>query len=77
MLKRRSTRDVGKIQNAVQVQPIDGDYEQSTQYAQLDSSKRVLVEENYKSLNAEGYDQLQSNPNENGQQYTSKYEELP
>ena len=102
ILKRENTRDVGKFQNAVyegdtqpdtppQVRPAD--YEQPSEYAQLDSSKRVLVDENYQSLNAEGYDQLQTNPNENVPPYTllnvnsnhdnkrirdeSTYEELP
>ena len=80
ILKRENTRDVGKFQNTVyegdtqpdtppQVRP--SDYEQPAQYAQLDSSKRVLVDENYQSLNAEGYDQLQTNPNENISPYTS------
>ena len=80
ILKRENTRDVGKFQNTVyegdtqpdtppQVRP--SDYEQPAQYAQLDSSKRVLVDENYQSLNVEGYDQLQTNPNENVSPYTS------
>ena len=80
ILKRENTRDVGKFQNRVyegdtqpdtppQIRPTD--YEQPSEYAQLDGSKRVLVDENYQSLNVEGYDQLQSNPNENVPQYTS------
>ena len=80
ILKRENTRDVGKFQNTVykgdiqpdtppQVRPTD--YEQPSQYAQLDSSKRVLVDENYQSLNAEGYDQLQTNSNESVSQYIS------
>ena len=72
ILKRENTRDAGKFQNNAvyegdrqrdtppQVRPIDGDYDEPSQYAQLDSSKRVLFEENYQSLNEEGYDQLQS-----------------
>ena len=78
ILNRENTQAVGKIQNDVyerdtpsQVHTTNGDYEQPTQYAQLDSSKRVLTEENYQSLNAEGYQQLQIDPNENVPQYTS------
>ena len=82
MLKRENTRDAGKFQNAVYegdrqpdtpppVRPTDGDYDEPSQYAQLDSSKRVLFEENYQSLNEEGYDQLQRNPSEIVPQYIS------
>ena len=78
----KNTREVDKFQNAVyegniqsdtppQVRTTVGDYEQPTQYVQLDSSKRVLIEENYLSLNAEGYDQLQTDSNEIVLQYTS------
>lgn len=56
---------------SLQAHPTDGDYEQPAEYAQLDSSKRAPVDENYQSLNVEGYDQLQKNPNENVPQYTS------
>ena len=82
ILKRENTRDAGKFQNAVyegdrqpdtppQVRPTDGDYDEPSQYAQLDSSKRILFEENYQSLNEEGYDQLQTNPSEIVPQYIS------
>ena len=83
VLKKENYGDVGRIQNAVydedtqldtlpQAHHTDGDHEQpAAEYAQLDSSKRVPVDENYQSLNVEGYDQLQKNPNENVPQYTS------
>ena len=70
ILKRENARDVGKIQNAVYEEDIhlhrklpkiprtDGDYEQPAEYAQLDSSKRVHVDENYQSLKANGNDQF-------------------
>ena len=56
---------------SLQAHPTHGDHEQPAEYAQLDSSKRVLVDENYQSVNVEGYDQVQKNPNENVPQYTS------
>jgi hypothetical protein len=48
-----------------------GAYEEPAQYAQLDSSKRVSVDGNYQSLNAENYTQLDKSLNEDVQQYAS------
>lgn len=62
ILQRKNTDDTGNIENAVyegDTQPdrelpkilhTDGDYEQPAQYAQLVSSKRVPIDENYQSL---------------------------
>ena len=78
-----STRDVGNIQNAAyegdtqpekelpQIPGTGNEYEEPAQYAQLDSSKRVPTDDNYQSLNVEGYEQLQIDPNENIPQYAS------
>ena len=78
-----STRDVGNIQNAAyegdtqperelpQIPGTSSEYEEPAQYSQLDSSKRVPTDDNYQSLNVEGYQQLQIDPNENIPQYTS------
>ena len=52
-----------------QVRPTD--YERPSQYVQLDSTKRVLADENYQSLTAKGYNQLQTDPNEIVSPYTS------
>ena len=81
--ERENTRDVGNIQNTAyegDTQPdrelpqrprsTDRQYEESAVYAQLDSSKRVPADENYQSLNVEGYEQLRTEPNENVPQYT-------
>ena len=66
ILQRKNTEDTGNIQNAVyegdtradrelpQIPHTDGDYEQPAEYAQLDSSKRVPIDENYQSLIAQG-----------------------
>ncbi len=48
-----------------------GAYEEPAQYAQLDSSKRVSIDGNYESLNAENYTQLDKSLNEDVQQYAS------
>ena len=82
--ERESTQDVGNIQNAAyngDTQPDrelpqiphnnDSVYEEPAEYEQLDSSKRAPVDENYQSLNVEGYEQLQTDPNENVPQYAS------
>ena len=103
MLKRENTRDTGNIQNAAyegdvkldralpQIPQTDSKYEKPAVYAQLDNSHRVPIDENYQSLNVEGYEQLQTDHNENIPQYASlnnnlgggqipvesMYEELP
>ena len=78
-----STRDVGNIQNAAyegdtqperelpQIPGTSSEYEEPAQYSQLDSSKRVPTDDNYQSLNVEGYEQLQIDPNEIIPQYAS------
>ena len=48
-----------------------GGYEEPAQYAQLDSSKRVSIDGNYQSLNAENYTQLDRGLDEDVQQYVS------
>ena len=103
VLKRENTRDTGNIQNAAyegdvklnralpQIPQTDSEYEEPAVYAQLDNSHRVPIDENYQSLNVEGYEQLQTDHNENIPQYASlnnslgggripvesMYEELP
>ena len=82
-LERENTRDVGNIQNTAyegDTQPdrelpqiphnTNREYEEPAVYAQLDSSKRIPADENYQSLNVEGYEQLRTEPNENVPQYT-------
>ncbi len=81
--KRESAREIGNIQNAAydgdtqpdrrlpQVPNSESDYVEPAEYAQLDSSKRVPIDANYESLNVEGYEQLDRDPNENVQQYAS------
>ena len=66
ILQRKNTEDTGNIQNALyegdtradrelpQIPHTDGDYEQPAEYAQLDSSKRVPIHENYQSLIVQG-----------------------
>ena len=66
ILQRKNTEDTGNIQNVVyegdtradrelpQIPHTDGDYEQPAEYAQLDSSKRVPIHENYQSLIVQG-----------------------
>ena len=83
VLARESTQDVGNIQNIAyegdtqperelpQIPDTSSEYEEPAQYAQLDSSKRVPTDDNYQSLNVEGYDELQIDPNENIPQYAS------
>jgi hypothetical protein len=82
--RREHTRDVGNIQNAAyegdtqphgrrlsQVSYSESGFEQPAEYAQLDSSNRVPIDANYESLNIEGYEQLNSDHNENVHQYAS------
>ena len=81
--ERENTKDVVSIQNTAyegdtqpdrelpQIPPnTDREYEEPVVYAQLDSSKRIPADENYQSLNVEGYEQLRTEPNENVPQYT-------
>ena len=83
ILERENTRDFGNIQNTAyegDTQPdrelpqiphnTDREYEEPVVYAQLDSSKRIPADENYQSLNVEGYEPLRTEPNENVPQYT-------
>ena len=65
-------QDIGNIQNAAyvgdnqperrlpQVPYSDSDYEEPSDYAQLDSSKRVPIDANYQSLTPSDYTQLDS-----------------
>jgi hypothetical protein len=70
--QNENARDTGNIQNAAyegdtqtdrrlpEIPYSDRDYEEPAQYAQLDSSMRVPIDENYQSLDIEDYTQLDS-----------------
>ena len=65
-------QDIGNIQNAAyvgdnqperglpQVPYSDSDYEEPSDYAELDSSKRIPIDANYQSLTPSDYTQLDS-----------------
>jgi hypothetical protein len=70
--RKENTGDTGNNQNAAydgdiytdrrlpHIPDSDSHYEEPAKYAHLDSSKRMLIDANYQSLNMEGYAQLDS-----------------
>lgn len=83
ILKRENTHGSGYIQNPAyqgdtqsdrtlpQIPHTDKEYEEPAVYTQLDSSNRTPIDENYQSLNEEGYEPLQTYQNDDVPQYAS------
>ena len=73
--KRETVQAVDNIENAAYDGNAqlgdDSQYEEPAAYAQLDSSKRIPLDQNYESLNVEGYEPLNRDPNENATRYAS------